>query len=255
MRPKRSSHCGGTPAALVSHRAAGSFVQRNGKRHLAADVDEGGRREAACHQSRLGARPEPRRLRRLARCRATSGAASLLRPVASGTDRLLSGLHRNPFKPDKLSGPAGVDVDADELARIIPTLCSSYALHPAWDTPASSSCSRTPDRKERYGTLYRRVVHGRGGRPVGCYLYYGRPGGMAWVLQVLAQPEAVGDTLDSLDPSRRRIGLRWRARPRAARSARRPHRSPLRAVPRLRHDGARAQQGVCSRKSNPRARC
>ena len=42
------------------------------------------------------------------------------------------------------------------------------------------------------------MVYGRGKAPVGCYLYYGRPGGIAWVLQILALPEATDAVVANL---------------------------------------------------------
>jgi hypothetical protein len=41
-------------------------------------------------------------------------------------------------------------------------------------------------------------VFGRGDKPLGCYLYHGRPGQIAFVLQVLAHPAGLGAVLDSL---------------------------------------------------------
>jgi hypothetical protein len=143
--------------------------------------------------------------------------ASLLRPLAAGTDHFIAGSQRNPFAADPVPpGLASVDVGSEELARIIPTLCSGYELHPAWDAPTLKVLLAHADRKERYGELHRRVVFGRGGRPAGCYLYYGRPGGVAWVLQVLALPQSVGDTLDSLirhAADRGCVGVRGRVQP------------------------------------------
>jgi hypothetical protein len=52
--------------------------------------------------------------------------------------------------------------------------------------------------KERHGPQIRRIVTGRGGKPIGCYIYYGRPGGIAWVLQVLAVGKNYGAVVDDL---------------------------------------------------------
>ena len=71
------------------------------------------------------------------------------------------------------------------------------------------------ESKESYGKLYRRIVYARGGEPVGCYLYYARRGEIARVLQVVALPDAVGTTLDSLFVTRRVgcVAVRGRAEP------------------------------------------
>jgi len=44
-------------------------------------------------------------------------------------------------------------------------------------------------RKEPFGDLIGRVVRGKNRTPLGCYLYYGRPGGIALVLQILSEQE------------------------------------------------------------------
>jgi hypothetical protein len=125
--------------------------------------------------------------------------ASWLRPLAAGADHVLDRYAGNPFLPASTRASyRDADVGSAELGWLIPQLASSYTLHPAWEPERLQTLLAHAKRKERYGTLFRRVVHGQNGRPSGCYLYYGRPGGMAWVLQVLALPEAVGDTLDSL---------------------------------------------------------
>jgi hypothetical protein len=145
------------------------------------------------------------------------GMASMLRPLAAGTDRLLDGYGRNPFQPDgERASYSDAEVSNEELAGLIPELCASYALHPDWETRRLQVVLSHAERKERYGTLFRRVVYGRNGRPGGCYLYYGRPGAMAWVLQVMAHPECVGDTLDSLIRHAAQlgcVGVRGRVQP------------------------------------------
>ncbi len=125
--------------------------------------------------------------------------ASWLRPVAAGTDRLLDSCGKNPFRAgEERASFTDAEVSNEELSTLIPKLSASYALHPAWESNRLQVLLSHAEHKERYGTLFRRVVYDRKGRPGGCYLYYGRPGAMAWALQVLAQPECVGDTLDSL---------------------------------------------------------
>jgi hypothetical protein len=42
------------------------------------------------------------------------------------------------------------------------------------------------------------MVYSRKRDPVGCYLYYGRPGGIARVLQILALPRAVDGVVTNL---------------------------------------------------------
>lgn len=126
--------------------------------------------------------------------------AKVLRPMAALADRTLA-----RFAPN-LSGPApgtprhctDADVDDDALLEHIPQLAEHYALRPDWDRTSLAFFLRHAARKDRHGDLFRRMVYDRKGSPVGCYLYYGRPRGIAWVLQILARPEAAASVVASL---------------------------------------------------------
>lgn len=80
----------------------------------------------------------------------------------------------------------------------IPQFAAHYALRPDWDRASLAWFLRHAASKARHGRLFRRMVYGRNGEPAGCYLYYGRPGGIAWVLQILSRPEAVGAVVADL---------------------------------------------------------
>jgi hypothetical protein len=125
--------------------------------------------------------------------------ASILRPAASGFDRLVEARGRNPLAaPEAIGGYVDSEATNAELVDLIPTLSDSYALHPDWHSPELSLLLAHAESKERYGYLHRRIVRAPGRGPVGCYLYYARRGQIARVLQVLALPDSVGATLDSL---------------------------------------------------------
>jgi hypothetical protein len=127
------------------------------------------------------------------------GPARIFRPVASGLDRLIAASGRNPLPSvNEATGLREADATSAEIAAIIPKLSDSYALHPDWQMPGLPRLLAHAESKERYGKLYRRIVYDRRGEPAGCYLYYGRRGEIARVLQVLTMPGAAGVTLDSL---------------------------------------------------------
>ncbi len=127
-------------------------------------------------------------------------AAKLLRPLASLADRILERVGPATFTHRASSSGyySDVDVDDDVLLEHIPRFATTYALHPDWDRESLAFFLRHAARKNRHGTHYRRMVYGRNKAPVGCYLYYGRPGGIAWVLQILALPEAVDAVVGSM---------------------------------------------------------
>jgi ribosomal protein S18 acetylase RimI-like enzyme len=146
------------------------------------------------------------------------GAARLLRPAAALTDRLIA-----RFSP-ALAYPApemagyysGADVDDEALLEHIPQLAAHYALRPDWDRSSLGFFLRHAARKSRHGELFRRMVYGRNRAPVGCYLYYGCPRRIAWVLQVLALPEATNAVIaDLLNHAERHgsVGVRGRTQP------------------------------------------
>src|SRR4029079_12111494 len=106
---------------------------------------------------------------------------------------------RSPLpQVNEATGLREADATSAEIAAIIPKLSDSYALHPEWQAPDLPFLLAHAESKELYGKLYRRIVYDRRGEPAGCYLYYGRRGEIARVLQVLTMPGAAGLTLDSL---------------------------------------------------------
>jgi hypothetical protein len=88
-------------------------------------------------------------------------------------------------------GPAGEDVEvgADEFASTIPALCARYSIRPVWDASILGWMLEHAATKARYGTMNMRLVRGRGGRIVGGYIYYGKAGGIAFALQLFAEPK------------------------------------------------------------------
>ena len=129
-----------------------------------------------------------------------ASAAKLLRPIAALADRLVMRGDENAFRRPEM--PAGFYSDADvsdeSLLEHIPRFAEKYALRPDWDRESLSFFLRHAGRKGRHGELYRRMVYGRNKAPVGCYLYYGRPGGIAWVLQILVLPEATNAVIANI---------------------------------------------------------
>jgi len=86
----------------------------------------------------------------------------------------------------------------DELIRLIPELAAGYDVRPAWEPATLRWTLAHAADKNRHGPMSRRVVRGKDGRPLGCYVYYGRRGGVAWVLQLLARADAIEAVLDNL---------------------------------------------------------
>ncbi len=121
-----------------------------------------------------------------------------LRPVAAGVDRLIGMAGLSPELPDEVLGFTDAEVSTEEMLQLIPQLSKSYGLRPDWQSPDLALLMAHAESKERYGELQRRVVYGRDGAPVACYLYHARRGDIARVLQVLALQGSAPVALASL---------------------------------------------------------
>ena len=257
-RPEENPDRRGAAAALVPHRSAGSFVQRNGQRHLAAHVGEGRRRAPGGLEPRLGARAAPCRLRDQRcrhrvpagvaaapgrrRCRSPDCGRWAAIPLAPASRARRRHAMPRPRAPRLREAHSAAERKLRAASRLG---CSRSAR----------SCSPTPRARSATASSIGASSTRAAGRRVGCYLYYGRRGEIARVLQVLALPDAVGLARRQSVPPRRRARLRRRARPRRTRSARCADRAPLRAVSRRRHGRARARQGAAGRSPPTRVRC
>ena len=142
----------------------------------------------------------------------------LLRPLQVLVDPIATRIAGNPFRlpAAAASHAADADVTDDVLLQTIPQFTANYPLRPAWDAASLAWFLGHAARKERHGELFRRMVYGKNREPIGCYLYYGHPRGVAWVLQMLAHPKAVEVVVDSLfahAQARGNVAIRGRAQP------------------------------------------
>jgi hypothetical protein len=109
--------------------------------------------------------------------------------IASPIDAVLNKIPKNPFAPVSLPAPTLDDVEAgvDDFIAAMPALIARYALRPDWDEPTLRWQLGHAAVKERFGALQCRLLR-KGKKTVGSYLYYGRPGGVGFILQTLALP-------------------------------------------------------------------
>lgn len=109
-----------------------------------------------------------------------------------------------------------VEVGEVVMADVLPRLAASYALRPAWTPDLLRWQLGHAERKERYGELVRCLVVGRNEAALGCFLYYVRPNGIAFVLQALAHAKTADTVVAHLFAHAARHGavaLRGRAQP------------------------------------------
>ena len=127
--------------------------------------------------------------------------AKVLRPFTRLADFAVSRVGRNPFRLTTPSVQRDLrEADADEEAFVAATLqwACSFHLRPDWNAHVVRWLLWHAQEKERHGAMVRRLVYGPQGKPIGGYIYYGRPGGVAWVLQILAESGRTEPILDSL---------------------------------------------------------
>lgn len=126
-------------------------------------------------------------------------AAKMLQPLAAPLDHLLGRIKRNPLALAfaDTCRTRGISVDDEEFISVLPQFLASYPLRPHWDLVVIRWILQHAATKERYGLLQRRLVY-RSGRLVGGYLYYGRPRGIAFVLQIFAQSAAIDAVIENL---------------------------------------------------------
>lgn len=145
-------------------------------------------------------------------------AAKAFRPLAGLLDRAALAFRGNPFRPEPADGPPVVGrlATEDEFVPHLLRLAEAYPLHPEWDAETAHWFLDHAQHKEKHGDLRRRLVFDRKGELLGCSLYYGRPGGIAWVLQMMAQPAAADRLVDDLIADAAElgcVGVRGRVQP------------------------------------------
>lgn len=146
-------------------------------------------------------------------------AAKFLAPFARLGDGLLSRV-KTPWLEEARPASSGLlkseDVDAGRFAAFALRSSAQFALRPDWDESMVNWLLTHAAKKETYGPMICRLVYGRGDAPIGGYVVYLRPGGMAWVLQIFAEmgrADPVVDDLVSYARSRGALAVRGRSQP------------------------------------------
>lgn len=89
-------------------------------------------------------------------------------------------------------------IDAADLAALIPGFVENFAIRPDWPAETLGRMLEDAARKPALGPLTQHVVRAPTGGVIGAFLYHGRPGGIAEVLQVFAAPKQAGAVLDRM---------------------------------------------------------
>ncbi len=149
------------------------------------------------------------------------GAARLLAPLARPVDALI---RRGAPEPRWSSLAAAIaegtlashDVNDESAAHLFTHFVSHFAARPSWREESLRRMVEESRHKATFGAMVRRMVTTRDGKPVGMFLYYGDPGRIGRVLQILAAPGRAGEVIDAMlahASERGMVALRGRTQP------------------------------------------
>ena len=119
------------------------------------------------------------------------------RPICMAIDRVAPP-NRFQLKAKVAAHTIDVDLNDEFLIDYLRDFAAQYSLRPIWDTEFVSWRLNHAVQNRHRGRLVCRAVYGKATLPLGCYLYYRRPYGVAHVLQLMTSPDAAGIVLDSL---------------------------------------------------------
>lgn len=130
-----------------------------------------------------------------------SSVARLLRPIGRMADGF--GERTGLFSlraPIALNARRATFKDAtrQEFADAVFALKDLALLRPQWDRPSFEWFMEQAEQKRAFGKPSWRIAVARNGEIAGCYVYYGKPGGIAWLLQALCSPAVAGELVDDL---------------------------------------------------------
>src|SRR6202035_1179676 len=113
----------------------------------------------------------------------SAAAALTLKPVCQAVD---ASLNLVPQRASRLQPPAALADDLDPVTMLacLSVFANDRALQPVYDVSSLTWLVQTLNERRDRGALHKVVVRTHSGRPLGWYLYYLGPSGVAEVLQV-----------------------------------------------------------------------
>jgi hypothetical protein len=118
------------------------------------------------------------------------------RPICMAIDRVATP-NRFQLKTKVMAPIIDVDRNDDLLINYLRESAAQYSLRPIWEVDCLKWRLNLA-AQSRLGKLACRLVYGNATLPIGCYMYYCRPHGVANVLQIITSSDAAGIVLDSL---------------------------------------------------------
>ncbi len=130
-----------------------------------------------------------------------SGVTGLLRPVASMADTVAEKVGLSLLRARAIPSARRIlfrDATPSEFRDAALVLNDAHPLRPQWDPQSLDWFIGQASQKRKYGLPSWRIGETRSGKLAAAYVYFGRPGGIGWLLQALCDPAVAGELVDDL---------------------------------------------------------
>ncbi|MGE5609877.1 MAG: hypothetical protein ACM359_11535, partial [Bacillota bacterium] len=124
--------------------------------------------------------------------------ARMIWPVAQLADAVITRLPASPYRVCAPPGTLDETVSVEDLLACIDASSARYSLRPRYDRESLSWILRQAAQATSFGPLRSAIVRESRGEPAGWCIYYLRPGQVAHVVQLGAEPARARFVLDHL---------------------------------------------------------
>lgn len=129
-------------------------------------------------------------------------AVRILSPVARAADAVFARLSADTLNPAVESSARKrltfSDVTRQAFDEAALMLAPAYPLRPAWDAPSLGWFSQQAAQKRMLGEPCYRLACDSQGNPLAAYVYFRRPGEIAWLFQSFATEKHADDLVDDM---------------------------------------------------------
>jgi hypothetical protein len=123
--------------------------------------------------------------------------ASALRPLCSAADRAILGVLGEKLRPPTPTAVAE-ELTPQTMLENLPSAMKSFRCHPDYTEAFLRWAFFEMEQVAARGRLIRSLVRDDGGQFLGWYVYYLKPGGAGWVIQVAARRGKADAVVDHL---------------------------------------------------------
>ncbi len=142
-------------------------------------------------------RPTSYAVSRILKRKSLSAASAIMRPIATGVDRLIGLPFVKQFhipKPET----TGEELTVATMLANLTKFTDGRPVVPAYTEEWLTWLFEVLGRERRFGKVRKLAVKSKDGTLIGWYVYYLKPGGKSEVLQIAASKRTISDVLDHL---------------------------------------------------------